>query len=405
MISHVHVLRWVQLIALSVLCACNCLAVGLTSGHYQFEVSYSPLCLNGVFPITAYEMTTGCVLRANLNATGALSGTVNIRTVPGTATGTLTSQNNVVSLHLHVIGQDPPQTASDIDAQLHGAQFVGTATANNQSGLFTMDVSAAAPLNVTFDLDLVVNQSSVTGVGTATGCAVQVPVNVTGSNGPSNCVLHIVGANLPNFIWDGSGPPTPTGFTAAWTANGFGASSSGTGLVIAATPLQPTTAVSRKTHGGTPFDITLPLTGNSGIECRSGGASNDYQVVLTFPSSVTFNGAAVTAGVGTVSGSGGSGTTTVTVNLTGVTNAQRITLTLLNVSNGTNTGDLGVPMGVLVGDTNGDGFVNSGDALQTRNRSGQTTDTTNFRSDVNADGFINSGDTTVVRARSGTFLP
>ena len=51
------------------------------------------------------------------------------------------------------------------------------------------------------------------------------------------------------------------------------------------------------------------------------------------------------------------------------------------------------------------GFVNAGDALQTRNRSGQATDATNFRSDVNADGFVNSGDTTVVRARSGTFLP
>ena len=40
-----------------------------------------------------------------------------------------------------------------------------------------------------------------------------------------------------------------------------------------------------------------------------------------------------------------------------------------------------------------------GDALQTRNRSGQATDETNFRSDVNADGFVNSGDTTVVRGR------
>ena len=35
--------------------------------------------------------------------------------------------------------------------------------------------------------------------------------------------------------------------------------------------------------------------------------------------------------------------------------------------------------------------------MQTRNRSGQTTDATNFRSDVNADGFINSGDQ-IVRA-------
>ena len=61
-------------------------------------------------------------------------------------------------------------------------------------------------------------------------------------------------------------------------------------------------------------------------------------------------------------------------------------------------------MGVLLGDTNGDRFVNAGDALQTRNRSGQTTDATNFRSDVNTDGFVNSGDTTVVRSRSGTAL-
>ena len=52
---------------------------------------------------------------------------------------------------------------------------------------------------------------------------------------------------------------------------------------------------SRKLHGSTPFDITLPLTGNPGIECRSGGAANDYQAVLTFPSAVTFTNAAITA--------------------------------------------------------------------------------------------------------------
>jgi hypothetical protein len=69
------------------------------------------------------------------------------------------------------------------------------------------------------------------------------------------------------------------------------------------------------------------------------------------------------------------------------------------------TSDVSIPMGVLLGDSNGDRFVNAGDALQTRSRSGQGTDATNFRSDVNADGFINSGDTTAVRSRSGTALP
>ena len=46
------------------------------------------------------------------------------------------------------------------------------------------------------------------------------------------------------------------------------------------------------------FDINLPLTGDAGIECRSGGASNDYQIVFSFPSSVTFTNASVTAGYG-----------------------------------------------------------------------------------------------------------
>lgn len=75
------------------------------------------------------------------------------------------------------------------------------------------------------------------------------------------------------------------------------------------------------------------------------------------------------------------------------------------MSDGTNKTDAAIPMGVLLADSNGDGFVNSGDAQQTRNRSGQITDAINFRSDYNLDGTINSGDTIVVRSRSGDFIP
>ena len=54
-------------------------------------------------------------------------------------------------------------------------------------------------------------------------------------------------------------------------------------IQVGVTPPQPTSVVSRKTHGtaGT-FDINLPLTGTAGIECRSGGASGDHQVVFSF---------------------------------------------------------------------------------------------------------------------------
>ena len=69
------------------------------------------------------------------------------------------------------------------------------------------------------------------------------------------------------------------------------------------------------------------------------------------------------------------------------------------------TGDVPVAMGVLVGDTNGDRVVNAGDATQTQNRAGQTTDATNFRSDVTADGVINSGDSSIVKSHAGTSLP
>jgi hypothetical protein len=163
--------------------------------------------------------------------------------------------------------------------------------------------------------------------------------------------------------------------------------------------------VSRKLHNGVPFDTPLPLEGSPGIECRGAGATNDYQIVFIFPSPVVFTGASLTASGGSVSGTSGNGTTTIAVNLTGISSGQTITVTLLGVNNGTGATNIDVRMGVLVGDTNGDRFVNAGDTLQTRNRSGQATDATNFRSDVNTDGFVNSGDTVLVRARSGTFLP
>ena len=160
----------------------------------------------------------------------------------------------------------------------------------------------------------------------------------------------------------------------------------------------PSQVVSRKMHNGVPRDIPLPLTGDPGIECRSGGATNDYQVIFTFPSAVTFTNAAVTAGVGSVSGSSGSGTNTVTVNLTGVINAQRIAITLLSVNNGTTSGDIGVQMGMLLGDTSGNGTVNASDVSQTKARSGQAVDATNFRSDVTVNSSINASDVSLVKS-------
>ena len=170
----------------------------------------------------------------------------------------------------------------------------------------------------------------------------------------------------------------------------------------------PTSAVSRKVHGGAgTFDINLPLvpiSGAVGIECRIGAVAGAHQEVITFASPVTVSGVAVTSGTGSATFSG-SGTTVITVNLTGVTDVQRLGVTLQNVSDGTNTGDVMVPMGVLSGDTGANGSVSAADVGQTKSQSGQPVGAGNFREDVNSNGSINAADVGLVKSKSGNTLP
>lgn len=175
----------------------------------------------------------------------------------------------------------------------------------------------------------------------------------------------------------------------------------------------PMSAVSRKVHGGVgDFDIDLPLSGTPGVECRSGGATNDYTMVVTFGTTVTVTGnpqAQITLGMGNV-GSGGvsnggmvtvSGST-VTVPLTNVVNAQTINVTLNGVNGSSN---VVIPMSVLVADSNGNGAVNAGDVAQTKSRIGQALTSANFRSDPNTNGAINGSDVSLIKSRIGTALP
>jgi photosystem II stability/assembly factor-like uncharacterized protein len=176
---------------------------------------------------------------------------------------------------------------------------------------------------------------------------------------------------------------------------------------------QLTSAVSRKTHGvAGAFDIDLPQSGTPGIECRSGGATNDYQLVLTFATAVSVNGnpqASVTSGIGTI-GSGGvsnGGIVTIagnvaTIPLTNVANAQTINVTLNNVNGSTN---FTTPMSILIGDTNGTRTVNATDVSATKFQSGAPVSNANFHSDVNANGAINSSDVSTVKLHSGQGLP
>ncbi len=170
-------------------------------------------------------------------------------------------------------------------------------------------------------------------------------------------------------------------------------------------PPQPANAFSRKMHGANgSFDIDLMPNAIAGVECRTGGASGVYQMVVQFPGAVSMVNASILSGTGSVSGFMNN-TGTVTIDLTNVGNAQTLIAKLNGVTDGTLFGDVPIAMSVLLGDSNGDAVVNSGDATQVRTRSGQSAAPANFRSDVNADGTINSGDALIARSRSGNFIP
>jgi plastocyanin len=174
---------------------------------------------------------------------------------------------------------------------------------------------------------------------------------------------------------------------------------------VVAPPPVVQSAFSRKTHGAADtFGIPLPLTGNVGIECRSGGAAMNYQTIINFANSVTVGSASVTSGIGSVSSFSVSGSH-VTVNLTGITDVQRMAVTLFDVNDGTRMGDVAVSMGVLVGDVNGDAIVNPSDVSLTRSQVGLPVTTSNFRADVRTNGSIDARDVRLVRSNVGHSLP
>jgi hypothetical protein len=168
-------------------------------------------------------------------------------------------------------------------------------------------------------------------------------------------------------------------------------------------------AVSRKTHGtaGT-FDIGLPLNGAPGIETRTGPTAGNHKVIVTFAAPVTVSSASVTpgsSGTGSVSGTPTVSGNQVTVNLTNVSNAQTLSINLLGVSDGTNSGNVSVPMSVLLADVNASGRVDAADVSLVRQQTLQTITLSNFREDINTSGRIDAADVSIVRQQTLTSLP
>ena len=156
-------------------------------------------------------------------------------------------------------------------------------------------------------------------------------------------------------------------------------------------------AASRLTHGaaGT-FDVSMPLTGVSGVEDRS---SSTYNAVFTFDGPVTSGQVSVlsgTATVGTISFSGNS----MTAQLTGVTSAEVVTLRVQNINgDGQLHGD--IPFGFLTADVNANRIVDRPDLQQVQTDRGQPVTAGNFRDDINLSGIVDRPDLQSVQTNRG----
>ena len=274
------------------------------------------------------------------------------------------------------------------------AVLTATPTSGAPSLLVHFDGSASSDPDTAAPADTITNYHFVFDDGATADC-------------PGNAAC--TGTGKIDHTYTSPGIYTAT-LTVTESRGGLTSSPAQTVITVNSTSIQPVSVVSRKTHGSVgSFDIDLPLTGKRGIECRYGGANGNYTMVFQFANSLTSVGSAsVTTGTGSVSSRAiGLNNHEYIVELTGVADAQYVAVTLTNVQDSVgNSGNVtGPQMGVLVGDTNADGFTDAIDTSQTKSQSGKGVIGSNFREDVNVDGFIDAIDASLVKSKSGTALP
>ncbi len=325
--------------------------------------------------------------------------------------------------------------SAPVASSLVGTSSIIQAAATYRAALGTYVVfRASSSATIAFRITAT-NPPTITTGWSVTGQSGRSSPFVTTTDGTNNTIVWVVGSggdqrlhgyngDTGAVVYNGGGANELMTGTRGYNANAIAARGR---IYVAADnkvyafnvpqiPPIPTGAVSRKTHGAAgDFDVNLPLTGTPGIECRSGGATNDYEVVLTFGASVNVTGdtqAQVTSGTADIGSGGVSNGGMVTVNgnsvtvpLTNVANAQTINVTLNGVTDGVGYGNIVVPMSVLLGDVNANGAVNASDVAVTKAQAGQDVTSVNFRSDVTVNGFIDAADVAQVKSNAGTGLP
>ncbi len=263
--------------------------------------------------------------------------------------------------------------------------------------------------------------------GTVTGCAitggafynpsiVQFPVSYVGKyffsdlcNGWIRTVDPAAGFAVADFATGISSPVKiqigPTGsLYYLYGAGGTG----GVNKVDATSAFGITGAASRKTHGaaGT-FDLPMSLVlTNPSTEPRIPGAGNSHTIVITFNHPPVSGSASVTEGPAAAGAPSFSGNDMI-VPLTGVPNAQYVTVSVSNVSSsdGFSGGTGSVRAGILLGDANGSRAVTVLDLVHVNAQLAKALTAANFVDDVNLSGVISVLDKVRVNNALATSLP
>jgi hypothetical protein len=162
-------------------------------------------------------------------------------------------------------------------------------------------------------------------------------------------------------------------------------------------------AASVQNHAGTPYALDLPLSGDGAVEDRV--TNGTVQLVFTFDQPMTSGMAQVTDGDQNLSCSTACSGNTLTVTVTGVTDMEELTVNLSQLNGTSATAELGV--GLLEGDVDRNGAVNSQDLVAVRNALGGQSGVAGFKpaADIDENGAVNSQDLIQVRNNLGNGLP
>jgi uncharacterized protein (DUF1800 family) len=241
---------------------------------YSLESALAPHDLSGTFPATFGDLSGTITVATDVK--GRLAGTIAVSGAEYAASGKVKFRARGSKLSLR--GRSANGSVKLLGA-LHGRAFTGTAkgrgAAARLSGAFAIDVSAAGPLEASFDFELeVIRNRKLVGDGRATASGEPIEIRASGRIG-HRLKLRLKARGLR---WSGAGGAIPGGFRVSWKAKGFGAKSSGDALELPI--LAPPLGLA---YPDSPFKREAEVVVPPASPTIAGGAVDRYEVSPPLP--------------------------------------------------------------------------------------------------------------------------